>query len=148
MKMKPVIIHHLVKGADLNHHETLFAGRGAEWLVEAGFIAAAGLTQPEHTVCVNIHGMIFTRPVKKGSLLKFETKVVYTGKSSLVAYVRVVFSQTEEFVVEGYLTFIHAVNGKPVPHGIIIEPETPEEIALYEKGRQLKESGRRNDKIS
>ncbi|CUH94380.1 hypothetical protein P22_0446 [Propionispora sp. 2/2-37] len=148
MKMKPVIIHHLVKGADLNHHETLFAGRGAEWLVEAGFIAAASLTHPENIVCLNIHGMIFTRPVKKGSLLKFESKIVYAGKSSLVAYVRVVFSQTEEFVVEGYLTFIHVVSGKPVPHGIVIEPETPEETALYEKGKHLKETGHKNSKAS
>ena len=40
---KQLIIHHLVKGEDLNHHRTLFAGRGAEWLVEAGFIAAADM---------------------------------------------------------------------------------------------------------
>ena len=31
----------LVKGEDLNHHGTLYAGRTAEWFVEAGFIAAA-----------------------------------------------------------------------------------------------------------
>lgn len=136
---KKIIIHHLVKGSDLNHHETLYAGRGAEWLVESGFIAASSLTRPEDTVCLNIHGMIFSRPVKKGSLLKFESQVVYTGKTSLVAYVRVTFSQTGEFVVEGFLTFIHADNGKATPHGIVIKPETPEEIALYEEGKRLKE---------
>ncbi len=146
MQIKPIIIHHMVKGADLNHHDTLFAGRGAEWLVEAGFIAAASLTQPEHTVCLNIHGMIFTRPVKKGSLLKFETRIVYAGRTSLVAYVRVVFSQTDEFVVEGFLTFIHVIDGKPVPHGITIEPATPDEYALYEKGKHLKEQGHQRTK--
>lgn len=144
--IKKIIIHHLVRGADLNHHETLYAGRGAEWLVESGFIAASSLTHPENTVCLNIHGMIFTRPVKKGSLLKYESRIVYTGKTSLVAHVRVTLSQTDEFVVEGFLTFIHVVNGKATPHGIVIEPETPEELALYEKGKSLKESGHKMTK--
>ncbi|MFB3926434.1 MAG: acyl-CoA thioesterase, partial [Syntrophales bacterium] len=42
--MKTYIIHRQVKGQDLNHHGTLFAGRGAEWFVEAGLIAAASMT--------------------------------------------------------------------------------------------------------
>ena len=141
MKPQTIVIHHLVKGADLNHHDTLFGGRGAEWLVEAGFIAAASLTCPENIVCLNIHGMVFSRPVPKGSLLKFESQIVYSGRTSLVAYVRVVFSQTEEFVVEGFLTFIHVNNGSPAPHGITLEPATPAATALYEKARHLKESG-------
>ena len=41
MGIQALSIYHLVKSEDLNHHRTLFAGRGAEWLVEAGFIAAA-----------------------------------------------------------------------------------------------------------
>ncbi|MEL7655970.1 MAG: acyl-CoA thioesterase, partial [Bacillota bacterium] len=39
--MKYYQISHLVKSEDLNHHGTLFAGRSAEWLVEAAFVAAA-----------------------------------------------------------------------------------------------------------
>lgn len=39
--MKVFKISHLVKSEDLNHHGTLFAGRTAEWLVEAGFVTAA-----------------------------------------------------------------------------------------------------------
>lgn len=144
MSTKPIIIHHLVKSSDLNHHETLYAGRGAEWLVEAGFIAAASLTNPENTVCLNIHGMIFTKPVAKGSLLKYESRIVYAGRTSLVAYVRVNLSQTSEFIVEGFLTFIHVVKGKAVPHSIVIHPETPEEIALYEQGKALKTGGHQN----
>ncbi len=29
MKMETMTIHHLVKSEDLNHHRTLYAGRGA-----------------------------------------------------------------------------------------------------------------------
>jgi len=47
MNMETLTIYHLVKSEDLNHHGTLFAGRGAEWLVEAGFIAAANLLPPQ-----------------------------------------------------------------------------------------------------
>ena len=50
MKMETLTIHHLVKGEDLNHHRTLYAGRGAEWLVEAGFIAASNLI-PRNMSC-------------------------------------------------------------------------------------------------
>lgn len=140
MKQKTIITHHLVKGSDLNHHVTLFAGRGAEWVVEAGFIAAASLTSSDEIVCLNIHGMVFTRPVPKGSLLRFESKIVYAGKTSLVAYVSVFFSQTDEFIVEGFLTFINVKDEKPEPHGIIIEPSSDDEFQLYEYAKKLKNS--------
>lgn len=139
MKVKSFVIHHLVKGADLNHHGTLYAGRGAEWIVEAGFVAASSLTSTESTVCLKIHGMTFTRPVKKGSLLKYVSRVIYAGKSSLVAHVKVTLAQTEEFVVDGFLTFIHVdENGKTMPHGLVIEPDTEEEKELYEMAKAFK----------
>ena len=74
MEINQLSMCRMVKGGDLNHHGTLFAGRGAEWFVEAGFIAAASLTSPESTVCVKIHGMVFTRPVKKGSVIRANQK--------------------------------------------------------------------------
>lgn len=139
MKVKSFVIHHLVKGADLNHHGTLYAGRGAEWIVEAGFVAASSLTSTESTVCLKIHGMTFTRPVKKGSLLKYVSRVIYAGRSSLIAHVKVTLAQTDEFVVDGFLTFIHVdENGKTLPHGIVIEPETEEEKELYELAKSFK----------
>lgn len=139
MKVRSFIIHHLVKGADLNHHGTLYAGRGAEWLVEAGFVAASSLTTTDSTVCLKIHGMTFTRPVKKGSLLKYESRVVYAGKTSLISHVKVTLAQTDEFVVDGFLTFIHVdENGKATPHGLTIEPISVEEIELHEKAKSFK----------
>lgn len=139
MKVRSFIIHHLVKGADLNHHGTLYAGRGAEWLVEAGFVAASSLTNTDSTVCLKIHGMTFTRPVKKGSLLKYESRVVYAGKSSLISHVKVTLAQSDEFVVDGFLTFIHVdENGKATPHGLTIEPISVEEIELYETAKSFK----------
>ena len=138
MKMQSNEIQHVVLGADLNHHGTLFAGQGAKWLVEAGFIAAANLTAPENIVCVNVHGMLFKRPVPAGTVIRYESKVVLTGTTRIIAHVRVVKSKTEEFVVDGFLTFVHVdLKGRPMPHGIIMEATTPEEIELQERAKQL-----------
>jgi len=136
MHMKTLTIHHLVKGEDLNHHSTLFAGRGAEWLVEAGFIAAADLLPPQYVLCLKIHGMTFQRPVKPGEVVRFDSKIVLTGRSRLIAYVRA--TTKEELTVDGFLTFVYVDDqGKSRPHGITIEAETPEEVELQERASQL-----------
>jgi len=134
--MKTLTIHHLVKGEDLNHHRTLFAGRGAEWLVEAGFIAAADLLPPQYVLCLKIHGMTFQRPVRPGEVVRFDSKIVLTGRSRLIAYVRA--TTKEELTVDGFLTFVYVDDqGKSRPHGITIEAETSEEIELQERASQL-----------
>lgn len=136
MRMQTLTIHHLVKGEDLNHHRTLYAGRGAEWLVEAGFIAASNLLPPEEVLCLKIHGIQFRRPVRPGEVVRFDSKIVFTGKTRLVAYIR---AETKgELTVDGFITFVHVdLNGKPQPHGLSIEAVTPEEIDLQEQASRL-----------
>ncbi len=136
MRMKTLTIHHLVKGEDLNHHHTLYAGRGAEWMVEAGFIAAADLLPPQYVLCLKIHGMTFQRPVRPGEVIRFESKIVLTGRSRLIVYVRA--TTKEELTVDGFLTFVYVDDhGKSRPHGITIEAETPEELELQERAGKL-----------
>jgi acyl-CoA hydrolase len=138
MIIKSYEIHHVVMGADLNHHGTLFAGQGAKWFVEAGFIAAANLTAPANIVCVNIHGMLFKKPVPAGTIIRYESKVVLTGNTRLVTYVRVVKSKNGEFIVDGFMTFVHVgLDGQPIPHGITVEAVTEEDLALQEKAKAL-----------
>ncbi|HEX9018992.1 MAG TPA: hotdog domain-containing protein [Anaerolineaceae bacterium] len=130
-------IQHLIKSEDLNHHRTLYAGRTAEWFVETGFIAAANLIPPENVVCMKIHGMEFLHPVLAGEIAHFEGRVVYAGRSSLIAHVNM--RVKDRPIVEGFITFIHVdANGNPAPHGIVIEPANDEERALYEQARRLK----------
>lgn len=131
----------LVKSEDLNHHGTLFAGRTAEWFVESGFVSAAALINPKHVVCLKIHGMYFTKPVGPGQILKFSSKIVFAGKSSLVAYIQVTTGGDEASFVNGFITFIHVdETTNATPHGITIVPQTEEEIALYNKARELRKS--------
>ncbi|MGB4594902.1 MAG: acyl-CoA thioesterase, partial [Anaerolineaceae bacterium] len=125
-----------VKGEDLNHHRTLFAGRGAEWLVEAGFIAAADLLPPEFVLCLKIHGMQFRRPVRPGEVVRFVSSIVLTGKSRLVAYIRA--DVKGELTVDGFITFVYVdEHGQPRPHGLVIKAETPEELELQEQAKLL-----------
>ena len=65
MRMQPVLTHHFVKSEDLNHHGTLFAGRTAEWFVEAGLMAAAvskavhaGRTSMVSHIQLNVRGQV------------------------------------------------------------------------------------------
>ncbi|HMN59040.1 MAG TPA: hotdog domain-containing protein [Anaerolinea sp.] len=132
------VTHHLVKGEDLNHHGTLYAGRSAEWFVESGFIAAAGITRPENIVCLKIHGMTFTRPVKRGEVIRMESRVIFTGKSRMVSFIQMKGRKPDDLIVQGFITFVHVdQEGKPLPHGIVIIPDTPEESDLQELARAL-----------
>ena len=136
---KEIVTTRLVKSEDLNHHKTLFAGRTAEWFVESGFLAAASMIPADNIVCLKIHGMYFTRPVNPGEIIKFTSKIVYTGKSSLFAFVKMTKGNNDEFVVSGFITFINVdENTKPAPHYIEIDPQTDEEKELYDQAKALK----------
>lgn len=126
----------MVKGEDLNHHGTLFAGRTAEWFVESGFIAAASMTRPDNIVCLKIHGMTFTHPINKGDLPVFTSRIVLTGRTRLVAYIEV--KNRGELVIRGFISFIHVdASGKSLPHGLEFEPKTEEEKALNAEAQAL-----------
>lgn len=143
------ILHHpvdnitmrLIKSEDLNHHGTLFAGRTAEWFIESGFIAATALLDPRNVVCLKVHGMYFTSPAKPGEVLRFASKIVHTGKSSLVAYIRVCKSVCPKTLVEGFVTFIHVdEETRPLPHNIVTEPLTEEDRLLAGQAAGLKKA--------
>jgi acyl-CoA hydrolase len=126
----------LVKGEDLNHHGTLFAGRTAEWFVESGFIAAASQTKPENIVCLKIHGMTFTHPIQKGDLVTFKSRIVLIGKTRIVTYIEVTVH--EKTCVRGFITFVHVgLDGNPLPHGLKFVPQTDEEKSLNEEAKTL-----------
>ncbi len=136
MEPRNFTMYRLVKNEDLNHHGTLYAGRSAEWFVEAGFIAAAGLTRPENIVCLKIHGLTFMRPVHPGDVIDFESRIILAGRSSLHAYVRM--HAKGEFVMDGFITFVHVDHdGQARPHGIAVTPTSPEDQALQERIRLL-----------
>ncbi len=139
--MQPQIFHYdrLVKGEDLNHHGTLFAGRSAEWFVEAGFIAAASVLPSQNIVCLTIHGLTFTQPIHPGEIARFESKIVHTGRSSLVVSVQLKIQNRDKPVINGFITFVNInEGGKAEPHGLELELTSDEDILLNQQARALK----------
>lgn len=140
--MKKYYAIHLVKGEDLNHHGTLFAARTAAWFVESAFVAAACTHgNPEEILCRNIHGMSFKTPVKNGTVVRFTSRVVYTGKTSLMVHVEVSDEMTGKLAVEGFLTFVTVSREteKKHEHGIVLdEPEDDKELAQREAAIYLR----------
>jgi acyl-CoA hydrolase len=128
----------MVKSEDLNHHGTLFAGKTAMWVVEAGFIAAASLTHPENIVCINVHGLLFKKPVQNGQIIRLESKVVLAARTRLVSYVSVQDNVSNQLCLDSFLSFVHVdLQGKPLPHGIVLEHTAPDDIALLERAMAL-----------
>ena len=139
--MKHYISTHLIKSEDLNHHGTLYAGRMAEWFVEGTFVAAASLYgNAENIVCVKVHGMKFSGPATKGDIITLMTRVVYVGNTSLTAYGKVCKHDSDNILVDGFVTFVCVDQyGKKMPHNIVLpEPEDDEQRKLRETAKVLR----------
>lgn len=138
--MKPTVFHYqrLVKSEDLNHHRTLFAGRCAEWFVEAGFVAVASILPANSIVCVKIHGLSFTSPMRSGDIAHFESKIVDTGRTSLKVYVALKKSFDQDPIMTGFITFVHMdQDGHPLPHNIVLKLIDQVDFDLNEQARKL-----------
>jgi acyl-CoA hydrolase len=129
----------LVKGEDLNHHKTLFAGRSAEWFVEAGFIAVASILPAANIVCVKIHGMEFSQPIYPGEIARFESRIAYVGRTSVKVHITIKRQKESRLVLEGFITFVHVnEEGRPVPHHLELNLLTPEDQHLYQTASTLR----------
>ncbi|WIV11707.1 hotdog domain-containing protein [Proteiniborus sp. MB09-C3] len=139
--MNRIKISRLVKSEDLNHHGTLFAGRMAEWFVEACFISGARETgKPENIVCVNVHGLTFTTPGNKGDIVNLESYVVKAGKTSFTVYGKITRNNSDKIISDGFITFVFVdENNKSMPHNIVLdEPKDEEEKESRERALRLK----------
>lgn len=127
--MRTIVSTHLIKSEDLNHHGTLYAGRMAEWFVEGAFIAAARLYgNPENIVCAKMHGLRFNGPATKGDTIELDTRVVYTGNTSLTVYGRVTKNDGEKVLVDGFVTFVCVDHdGRKMPHHLTLDAPLDEE---------------------
>ena len=131
--------HRLVKSEDLNHHGTLFAGRMTEWFVESCFITVANeYKHPENLVCLKVHEVKFSKPIRKGDIINIKSKIIYAGKTSLTVYGKVL--RDSNTIVEGFLTFVCVDNdGVKMPHNLVLqEPRTEEDIKLLERVNNLR----------
>jgi acyl-CoA hydrolase len=81
--------------------------------------------------------MTFLKPVQKGEILKLESKVVLTGRTSLVVYVQGMVGA--ELVLKGFLSFVNVDReGRPQPHGATITPGNEMDDVLQQQARALR----------
>ncbi len=141
--MKSFETSKLVKGEDMNHHDTLFAGRMAEWFAEASFLGASDLYgkygEKDHLVAVEIHSMKYFGPTFNGDMIRFKTTGIKAGKTSLTVYTKATRNNTDTKIAEGYVTFI-CIDGKKekILHNIVIEEaKSDEETKILKKYNEM-----------
>lgn len=137
--MKSAFSQRLVKLADLNHHQTFFAGRCAEWFLESSYFAVAQYVDTKDTVLMMLHGIDWHFPIFAGDIVTYESKVVAAGHSTLTVFTKMYRSrEPEKVAADGFATFSYLdENHKSKPHGITITPENEEERRLNEAAVQI-----------
>lgn len=138
--VQKINVARLVKSEDLNHHGTLFAGRMAEWFVENCFICGAKETEkPENIVCINIHGLSFNSPARRGDIINMESYIAKAGRTSFTVYGKVTKNNSGEVISDGFITFVFIdSNGKSIPHNIVLDENVDmEEMKVRERALKL-----------
>lgn len=117
--MEKHITKRLVRSEHLNHHGSLFAGIGAQWFVESGYIAAASVLDPHHLVCKQISTLNFMSSVRLGDIICFESWISKVGTTSITTHTMVTKNNNSNILlVEGDSVFVYVdENTKPIPHG-------------------------------
>lgn len=142
--LEETVISHLIRPEDLQHHGTLFAGRMAEWFVETCFIAACRLVgKPEDLVCIQIHGINFTKPATNGDIIEIKSKVAFLGRTSVTVHGKAFVNEDKAPSVSGMATFVTVdKNNRSYAHGLVLPEEyISENREIYEealRGRQAK----------
>ena len=129
-EIREILISRIIKSEDLNHHGTLFAGRMAEWLLEACLISTIDLLRkPEDIVCARIHGMNFLKSSTSGDIIEIKSRIAHLGEKSLTIDAKVFENgRNDTPSVTGMVTFVTVdKNGIPYAHGMTLSSEYIEE---------------------
>lgn len=79
-------LRELVLPVHANHHGSLFAGQGLQWMAKAAFLAGRGLAQRE-VVMAGVTGVDFLAPVPIGREMLLRAWVGRVGRSSMTVCV-------------------------------------------------------------
>lgn len=117
------ITTHLVKGEDLNHHHTLYAGRCVEWCVQSAYVAAEScFSNATPVVFMSIRTLSMRSPARLGELVQFRGSVDYVGSSTIGIRVDVQTVQPREnprTIATGRFLFCTVdESGRAVDHGL------------------------------
>lgn len=111
---------HFVRPEAHNHHETVYAGRLADWLTEAAMIGVTKLLgRNDHVVLAALKEVRITKPVTAGTILEFEYAAVHLGTTSIEIAVSVKDMLTGIGHARGSAVFVTVdEEGRKTPHGL------------------------------
>lgn len=106
-----------------NHHETVYAGRLADWFTEAAMIGVTQiLRKNDHVVLAALKEFCVTKPVTAGSILEFSYEIGHIGTTSIEILVEVNDMLSKESYARGSAVFVTIdEQGKKAPHGMHTE---------------------------
>lgn len=116
-----IVTAQLVLPPNTNNYGTIFGGKLVELMDMAGALAAMRFASDE-VVTASIQTIDFKIPIKQGDLVELTSRVIYTGRTSMIvkvdAYRVRKFTGRKDFSCRGYFIFV-AVDGsgkpKPIP---------------------------------
>lgn len=111
---------HFVRPEAHNHHETVYAGRLADWLTEAAMIGVTKvLGRNDHVVLAALKEVRITEPIIAGAILEFEYEVAHTGTTSIQIDVAVKDMLSDIRHAQGSAVFVTVDEaGRKTPHGL------------------------------
>jgi len=121
---------HLVKGEDLNHHQTLYAGRCVEWCVQMAYLTAANcFAEHRSIVLMSIRSLSMRSSARVGEIVEFAGRVDYVGESTIGVRVHARKLQPKDdkkVVATGTFLFCTVDEmGRSVNHGLpLLEPQS------------------------
>jgi acyl-CoA hydrolase len=127
---------------DVNFGGKVHGGAVMKWIDQASF-ACASTWAESYCVTVYVGGIRFHKPIHIGSLVKIQSRVIYTGKSSIHiavdVYSRKMSEPKFEKTTHCVIVFVAVDdNGKPKPTRQWI-PDTDRERQLHQYAKRLME---------
>lgn len=136
----------IVMPGQTNHYGTLFGGVLIAMMDKAASIAATRYCMTD-SVTVSVDNIVFEKPAKLGETIIATARLIYVGRTSMLLRVNAE-SETqagERKTIIGCADFVFVAvdkEGRPLP---VPEPafDTDEEKKLFEKGKKIKETLRK-----
>lgn len=115
-----IATRHFVRPEAHNHHETVYAGKLADWFTEAAMIGVTKiLGRNDRVVLAALKEMCVTKPMVAGSILEFAYEIGNVGTTSIEIMVIVRDMLSAEQYARGSAVFVTVdANGKKAPHGL------------------------------
>ncbi|MFL2630282.1 MAG: acyl-CoA thioesterase [Thermodesulfobacteriota bacterium] len=121
----------MVFPSDTNDYGTMYGGRLIEMMDMVGGICARRYSGHK-AVTASIEDMQFNKPINRGDIIEFTSKVIYTGNTSLVIKTKVTreaYDEDKELCARAYFVFVAMdKDGKPT--------QVPELVLHTEKDKK------------